>query len=127
MGTCQDTRSRHQYSLARSPSHGTLGRDGTGDQRTDRLDHQDQANEVEEEHAARARRSSIGWSGPRLISLYTSGCSTAVCVRRPLGRIDVLTISCVPTVDKVTLQMVTTQGGDEMLEYEPYRVFHLKT
>ena len=38
-----------------------------------------------------------------------------------------LTISCVPTVDKVTLQMVTTQGGDEMLEYEPYRVFHLKT
>ena len=81
-------------------------------------------NEEEEEHAARARRSS-GWSGPRLISLYTSGqCSTMVCARRLLGRIDVLTISCVSIVDKVT-----TQGGGEMLlvEYEPYHVFRLKT
>ena len=79
-------------------------------------------NEEEEEHAQRVMRSSIGWLGPRLISLYTSGCSTAVCARRLLGRIDVLTISCVPTVDKVT-----TQGGGEMLEYEPYRVFRLET
>ena len=54
--------------------------------------------------------------------VYLRVLDSGVGARRLLGRIDMSTISCVPTVDKVT-----TQGGGEMLEYEPYRVFRLKT
>ena len=47
---------RSFLTLARSPSYRALWRDGSGDQRTDKLDHQDRANEEEEGGTPRVLR-----------------------------------------------------------------------